>query len=168
MAADGQARRPRLVTYRGEGFLAKAESRGRAPTAGADRGTLGRGGFGFTATDFWEGVFPAFYGGAYHRDSYVREHWGRFFEVEDLLPATQTGLVQDLAVMRRAYAARGTLATMGKRQRRRTRRDPAADPVPSVSDYSDPEGNVLTLRDSLSPATVRKLTRPGRLGCRHR
>jgi hypothetical protein len=49
---------------------------------------------------------------------------------------------------------------MGKRQRRRTRRDPAADPVPSVSDYSDPEGNVLTLRDSLSPATVRKLTRP--------
>ena len=49
---------------------------------------------------------------------------------------------------------------MGKRQRRRTRRDPAADPVPAVSDYTDPDGNVLTLRDSLSAATVRKLTRP--------
>jgi SAM-dependent methyltransferase len=91
-----------LVTYRGEGFLEKA-----APEADSERrarieSLWGASGFGFTATDFWEGVFPAFYGGAYHRDRYVREHWGRFFEIEDLLPATETGLVQDVAVMRRA------------------------------------------------------------------
>ena len=90
-----------LVTYRGEGFLAKAE-----PEAGPQKrerieALWGEGGFGFDPTDFWEGVFPAFYGGAYHRDRYVRERWGEFFEVEDLLPATETGLVQDLAVMRR-------------------------------------------------------------------
>jgi hypothetical protein len=29
-------------------------------------------------------------------------------------------------------------------------------------DYTDPEGNVLTLRQSLSPRTVRKLNRPHR------
>ncbi len=91
-----------LVTYRGEGFLAKAESQAGPQRRERIEELWGEDGFGFTATDFWEGVFPAFYGGAYHRDSYVREHWGRSFEVEDLLPATQTGLVQDLAVMRRA------------------------------------------------------------------
>jgi SAM-dependent methyltransferase len=96
-----------LVTYRGEGFLAKAESAEAAssPDAGARRrrieGLWGETGFGFTTTDFWEGLFPAFYGGAYHRDAYVRSHWSGFLEICDLLHATDTGLVQDLAVMRR-------------------------------------------------------------------
>jgi hypothetical protein len=42
---------------------------------------------------------------------------------------------------------------MGKRQRRR------AVP-PATSDYRDADGNVLTLRDSLSAATVAKLGEP--------
>src|SRR3954449_9382306 len=44
---------------------------------------------------------------------------------------------------------------MGKRQRKRAKgvdRPPA-----STTDYSDPEGNVLTLRDAVSEGTVRKL-----------
>jgi hypothetical protein len=41
---------------------------------------------------------------------------------------------------------------MGKRSRRRARAAPAA-----LSDYRDPEGNVLTLRESVSPGTVAKL-----------
>ena len=47
---------------------------------------------------------------------------------------------------------------MGKRQRRRARGsgEPAGPPA-ATSDYTDPEGNVLTLRDTLSPGTVRKL-----------
>jgi hypothetical protein len=44
---------------------------------------------------------------------------------------------------------------MGKRQRQRGRAAPQ-----STSDYHDAEGNVLTLRDSLSPATVAKLRDP--------
>ena len=40
---------------------------------------------------------------------------------------------------------------MAKRSRRRRR-----EPVP-VHDYSDPDGNVLTLRDTLSPGTIAKL-----------
>jgi hypothetical protein len=46
---------------------------------------------------------------------------------------------------------------MGSRSRRRTRegRQPAA-PV-STTDYSDEEGNVLTLRDELSAGTLRAL-----------
>ena len=44
---------------------------------------------------------------------------------------------------------------MGKRSRRRGR-DTEAAPV-STSDYTDSEGNVLTLRDGLSPGSVRKI-----------
>ena len=44
---------------------------------------------------------------------------------------------------------------MGKRQRRRARAAPAA-----TSDYRDAEGNVLTLRDSVSAGTVAKLREP--------
>jgi hypothetical protein len=44
---------------------------------------------------------------------------------------------------------------MGRRNRRR---QAGADKVPaSVSEYTDDEGNVLTLRDELSPGTLRAL-----------
>ena len=43
---------------------------------------------------------------------------------------------------------------MGKRGRRRGRADGAPA---STSDYTDPEGNVLTLRDELSAGTLGKL-----------
>jgi hypothetical protein len=50
---------------------------------------------------------------------------------------------------------------MGKRQRKRAKGGgavPAADSTPvATTDYSDPEGNVLTLRDSVSAGTARKL-----------
>jgi hypothetical protein len=44
---------------------------------------------------------------------------------------------------------------MGRRQRRRAKEQPAG-PV-ATTDYRDPEGNVLTLRDSLSEGTLRKV-----------
>ncbi|HEX8744836.1 MAG TPA: hypothetical protein VF712_17055 [Thermoleophilaceae bacterium] len=43
---------------------------------------------------------------------------------------------------------------MGKRGRRRDRGEPAPA---ATSDYRDAEGNVLTLRDGLSPGTLAKL-----------
>src|SRR4051794_41950105 len=48
---------------------------------------------------------------------------------------------------------------MGKRQRKRAKGGGGpADTAPvSTTDYSDPEGNVLTLRDSVSAGTARKL-----------
>jgi hypothetical protein len=46
---------------------------------------------------------------------------------------------------------------VGKRQRRRARAG-SADPAPATtSDYADEDGNVLTLRDELSPGTLRQL-----------
>lgn len=45
---------------------------------------------------------------------------------------------------------------MGKRQRQR-RRHGTATVLPATSDYHDPEGNVLTLRQTVSPGTVAKL-----------
>ena len=49
---------------------------------------------------------------------------------------------------------------MGKRQRKRSKggeTSGAGAPPVSTSDYADPEGNVLTLRDSVSAGTARKL-----------
>ena len=44
---------------------------------------------------------------------------------------------------------------MGKRSRRRNRG--AATAPAATTDYADPEGNVLTLRDELSAGTVKKV-----------
>jgi len=47
---------------------------------------------------------------------------------------------------------------MGSRSRRRARRGEQAPATPATTtDYRDDEGNVLTLRDSLSEGTLRKL-----------
>jgi hypothetical protein len=47
---------------------------------------------------------------------------------------------------------------MGSRSRRRARRGEQASAGPgTTTDYHDEEGNVLTLRDSLSEGTLRKL-----------
>jgi hypothetical protein len=47
---------------------------------------------------------------------------------------------------------------MGSRSRRRARRGEQAPAAPATtSDYRDDEGNVLTLRDTLSEGTLRKL-----------
>src|SRR4051795_8632233 len=48
---------------------------------------------------------------------------------------------------------------MGKRQRKRSKGGggAASDAPVATTDYSDPEGNVLTLRDSVSAGTVKKL-----------
>jgi hypothetical protein len=47
---------------------------------------------------------------------------------------------------------------MGRRARRRAREGKGAAPAPvSTSDYTDAEGNLLTLRDELSAGTLRRL-----------
>src|ERR687896_1614209 len=47
---------------------------------------------------------------------------------------------------------------MGSRRRRRARRGEQTPSAPATTtDYRDEEGNVLTLRDSLSEGTLRKL-----------
>jgi SAM-dependent methyltransferase len=85
-----------LVTYRGEGFLTSSEPPHREQIERMWEAT----GFGFTETDHWRGVFPKYYGGAYHKHAYVKEHWGRFFDVINQWPATDKPL-QDLALLRR-------------------------------------------------------------------
>ena len=44
---------------------------------------------------------------------------------------------------------------MAKRRKRRESGEPEA-----TADYTDPDGNVLTLRQALSPGTVRKIGQP--------
>jgi SAM-dependent methyltransferase/antitoxin component of MazEF toxin-antitoxin module len=87
-----------LVTYRGEGFLG---SRNPPHWGQIERQWESRG-FGFIDTDHWRGVFPKYYGGAYHSHAYVRGHWERFFDViAEQWPTAEKSLVQDLALLRR-------------------------------------------------------------------
>jgi SAM-dependent methyltransferase len=86
-----------LVTYTGEGFLASREP----PNREQIEHMWQESGLVFPKSDHWRGVFPEYYGQAYHTHAYVREHWGRFFDVIEQRPATQTPLRHDLAVMRR-------------------------------------------------------------------
>lgn len=52
---------------------------------------------------------------------------------------------------------------MGRRQRRRKRGDPDAESAPAgTTDYTDPDGNVLVLRDRLSAGTLRQLDKLGK------
>ena len=51
---------------------------------------------------------------------------------------------------------------MGRRQRRRARGEPSGAPASGTTDYTDADGNVLTLRDRLSAGTVRQLDTIGR------
>ena len=47
---------------------------------------------------------------------------------------------------------------MGKRHRKRARSEGGGSAAPvATSDYTDPHGNVLTLRDAVSAGTARKL-----------
>lgn len=46
---------------------------------------------------------------------------------------------------------------MGRRQRRRRRASGSTDAPATATDYQDPDGNVLKLRDSLSGGTLDKL-----------
>ena len=46
---------------------------------------------------------------------------------------------------------------MGKRSRRRVKGGDSVAPAAATTDYSDDDGNVLTLRDELSPGTLRVL-----------
>jgi hypothetical protein len=50
---------------------------------------------------------------------------------------------------------------MGRRERRRQRDSGGGRPV-AATDYTDAEGNTLTLRDRISDATLRELEREGR------
>jgi hypothetical protein len=46
---------------------------------------------------------------------------------------------------------------MGRRSRRRSRQGGEGAAAGATTDYPDPDGNVLTLRDELSAGTLRKL-----------
>ena len=87
-----------LVTYNGEGWLTSRNPENREQI---ERMWEESSGFAFPEHDRWRGVFPEYYGIAYHTHAYVREHWGQYCEVIEQRPPTQTPLPQDLAVLRR-------------------------------------------------------------------
>jgi SAM-dependent methyltransferase len=58
------------------------------------------GGMAHVRSDFWGGVFPEYYGDSFHTEEYVRSHWGTFFQVLDIVPASRHGVItQDTAIL---------------------------------------------------------------------
>lgn len=57
---------------------------------------VNRDGIYYMTTQLWEGIFPSWYGGTYHTPEYIREHWGRYFELIHIATAgivtQETGL----------------------------------------------------------------------------
>ena len=49
-----------------------------------------------------DGLFPAWYQNAFHSEKYVRENFGRYFEVLGYLPKGMNGH-QDVVVLRKSY-----------------------------------------------------------------
>jgi SAM-dependent methyltransferase len=62
------------------------------------RTEVNRDGIAFMTTDFWKGVFPPWYGEAYHTPEYVLKNWGSYFEVRHIITAGT--VAQETAVLR--------------------------------------------------------------------
>ncbi len=63
------------------------------------REEVARHGIYYMTTALWKGVFPSWYGGAYHTPEYIKENWGKYFE---LLHIADAGVVtQNTALFRR-------------------------------------------------------------------
>lgn len=60
---------------------------------------LERDGISYMTTDLWKGVFPQWYGGAYHTPEYIKDQWGRYFEL--LYIADAAVVTQNTALFRR-------------------------------------------------------------------
>ncbi len=54
----------------------------------------------FVKTDRHREYFEDFYQGAYHTEHYIYDHWGRYFEILELIEGGKMTIVQDLAVMK--------------------------------------------------------------------
>jgi ubiquinone/menaquinone biosynthesis C-methylase UbiE len=59
---------------------------------------LDRNGIAYRTSDAWKGVFPAWYGEAYHTPEYVQRSWRSYFEVCHIVPAGT--IPEDTAVLR--------------------------------------------------------------------
>jgi SAM-dependent methyltransferase len=59
---------------------------------------LGERGIAVWRDDGWEQIFPDWYHTTFHTDAYVRAHWGRWFEVLELVSGA-AGSSQDVAVL---------------------------------------------------------------------
>ena len=59
---------------------------------------LDRTGIAYRTSEAWKGVFPAWYGDAYHTPEYVQRSWRSYFEVCHIVPAGT--IPEDTAVLR--------------------------------------------------------------------
>lgn len=72
-----------ILTFREKHNVDQIANEGIRKTVEAD---LERKGISYIRTKFWEGIFPDWYGGTYHTPEYIRENWGRYFNLIDLAP----------------------------------------------------------------------------------
>ena len=97
LAPGGRA----VVTFKGSDFVENVVAKNNSKYGSVIRAALVEGsGICFQDSKVWAGILPDFYANAYHTDAYVREHWGQYFDVKDLIPAGQfEGIHQNAALL---------------------------------------------------------------------
>ena len=88
-----------IATFRGEDWVEQFAYANQKPEIRKDWAE--NGGFCYQKHRYWEGIFPEYYSGTYHTADYVRETWGKRFEILDIRPAAETPNEQNTAVMRK-------------------------------------------------------------------
>lgn len=88
-----------ILSYRGEDFIEKIIGPKRQKIINNAFETSG--GFFFEEHTRWEGVFPSYYADAYHTHEYIKSHWGKYFDVLELVPSGGFSNRQNAAVLRK-------------------------------------------------------------------
>lgn len=56
-------------------------------------------GFYFGENKFWTGTFPEYYRDAYHSEEYIRERWGEFFTIKEIINWKDAKINQNIAIL---------------------------------------------------------------------
>lgn len=84
-----------LLTFRHRHSIAEIADEALRDRVWAD---VSRDGIAFMIPDAWKGLFPSWYGEAYHTPHYIQRNWGSYFEVRHIITAGTVG--EETAVLR--------------------------------------------------------------------
>ncbi len=90
-----------IVSYRGEDFIEKIIKKHSVEYATEIQELLIKNnGFYFENHERWKGVFPNFYTDTYHSHNYIKSHWGKYFDILELIPSGGFSNNQNAAVLK--------------------------------------------------------------------
>ena len=87
-----------IISYRAEDYI--IDTLGAKRASKIIEGLIFNDGFVFLEHNTWGGIFPEFYCDTFQTHKYVREHWGKYFEVLEQLPIGSFSNKQNAVILR--------------------------------------------------------------------